>query len=105
MQSADGAVPDRRSEVHGRLVDPPVGEARSAAARLCAEEPGIEADGTRKIVDGDVNMQALHDTAALTRLARAGLHAAAGAHVSGAPPQQFSVRKPSSSFMVSNRAA
>jgi hypothetical protein len=37
-------------------------------------------------------------------LARAGLHIAAGAHFSGAPAQQFSVRKPSNAFMVSNCA-
>jgi hypothetical protein len=40
----------------------------------------------------------------LVRFDLAGLQAV-GAHVAAAPWQQFSVRKPSKAFMVSNRAA
>ena len=74
--------------------------------RLRREQRRVEADRMRDIVDGDVDMEALHGVSfqakTLARL-RAGLQAAAGAH--GTPPQQFSVRKPSRAFMVSNCAA
>ena len=41
----------------------------------------------------------------LRRFAAVGWQIATGAQVSGAPPQQFSVRNPSSAFIVAKRAA
>ena len=71
--------------------------AAMAAVRYSVQHP---------LIYGHVNVQALHglsfQAGTLLRL-RAGFEGVAGAH--DVPPQQFSVRKPTSAFIVSNRAA
>lgn len=74
------------------------------------EQRGVKVYCVLKTSDGDTNVQAFHEatllhTETLVRLRRTGLHVGTGAHFSGAPPQQFSVRKASNAFMVSNCAA
>ena len=105
MCGTDRPMPDRSCEIQGRLIDPPIRVGRAVAAWGRREQIGIKPDRLLQVIDPDMHVQALHDTAAFALLPGAGLHTAAGAHFSGAPPQQFSVRKPSSAFMVSKRAA
>src|ERR1700693_2467657 len=105
MRHTGRPVPGRSCEIKGRIIDPPIRVGRAAAAWARLEQIGIEPDSLFQVIDPDMYVQALHDTVAFARLPCTGLHPAAGARFSGGPPQQFSVRKPSSAFMVSKRAA
>lgn len=102
-----GRAPARRDrEIHAGIFEHPFGVVGFHDRGLACEQGRVETDGVRKIVDRYVNVQTLHglsfQAGTLLRF-RADLEAGAGAHE--APPQQFSVRKPTSAFMVSNRAA
>lgn len=103
MRRTSRPVPDRSREVQRWLFDPPICAGRAPAARVCLKQTGIKIERLREVVDPDMHVQALHETSPFTRFA--GLQVATGAHFSGAPPQQFCVRKPSNAFMVSKRAA
>ena len=87
----------RDREIDARIVEHPFGVVRLHHGGLRGEQRGIEADGPVEVLDTDVNMHALHGTyssqeaGTFVRFDRAGLQAA-GAQVSGAPLQQFSVR-------------
>ena len=112
-----GFAPARRDrEIHARVVEHPFGIVVLAHRRFGGEQGGVEADRLIEIVDRDMDMQAFHGTHLSVQdvrlLARAGLEAfglagwhTSGAHFSCEPWQQFSVRKPSSAFMVANCAA
>ena len=100
MRRADAPSPERRREIHRRLVDPPTHLSRCSATRVRSKQTGIKPDGLHQVADTDMDVQALHDTGAFGRFALGGWHEVPGAHFSGAPPQQFSVRKASSAFIV-----
>lgn len=92
VQGTARTMSNRSGKVHGREFDPPIGNGCAAAARLRIKEIGVEAHCPFEIVDRDMDMQSLHDAAALARLLRAGLQSTSGAQLSLAPRQQFSVR-------------
>src|SRR5665213_3023958 len=94
----------RDCEVHARIVEHPLRVIAFHNRWFRGEQGGIEPDGLCQIAHGDVQVQPFHDAVTLARLARVCLHTAR-AHASAAPWQQFSVRKPSRSFMTSKRAA
>src|SRR5215472_1870317 len=70
-------------EIDAGIIEHPFGIIRLDHSRFRREQRGVEADGMRDVRDRDVNVQAAAD-------------------VQDTPPQQFSVRKPSTEFMVSN---
>src|SRR5262252_3553294 len=105
MIEAGLATMSRDREVDARVIQHPFGIVCLYDSGLRCKQRRIEADRLGKILDSDVNMYALHDVVSFFRLrAFAGVQVV-GAQGSGAPWQQFSVRYPSSAFMVSNRAA
>lgn len=102
-------------ELNCVCVDLPLGLAsRAVCAKSSLPDPVQDSFGhdracrvsgaEKQDVEGSVAHTPCHDTPAFVRLLRVGLQTA-GAHFSIAPWQQFSVRKPSSSFITSNCAA
>jgi hypothetical protein len=91
MGEAGRAIGERGRKVERRLIHPPTGVTRSAAARRCVEQFGIERNRVRQAFDHDMHMKPLHAITFFCLDVRAGRHTA-GAQVSGAPLQQFSVR-------------
>src|SRR5882672_12438704 len=102
MVEAGFSAPRRDREIHAWIIKHPFGVIRLDHGGLGSEQRRVEANGLRKVIDGDMNVQTLHglsfQAGILLRL-RAGLQSTAGAHC--APPQQFSVKNPSKEFMVS----
>jgi hypothetical protein len=100
MTVADGSVVTGIAAVGGSLVG------GLQHGRLRPKQGGIEADGLGEVLDGDVDVQVLHSRTPYeawgwpqqaARLATA----ASGAQTSGRPWQQSSIRKTSSSLILS----
>ena len=47
-------------EIDARVVEHPFGIVRLGNGRLCRKKGAVKADRLREIIDGDVNVQALH---------------------------------------------
>src|SRR5258708_31190117 len=60
MIEAGLAAAGRDREVHARIIEHPLGIIRFDDGRLGGEQRRVEADGLRDVVDGDMNMKALH---------------------------------------------
>ena len=91
VREADRPIDDRGGKIESRLVNPPVGVTRAAAARSRIEQAGIESDRVRQTIDHDIQMKPFHAVTFFGLGAEMGRQTA-GAQVSGAPSQQFSVR-------------
>jgi hypothetical protein len=91
MGEANRPIGNRGRKIEGRLIHPPVGVPRPATARRCVEKAGIEPDRLRQAFDHDMQVKPFHAGTFFRLEPRAGRHTA-GAQVSGAPWQQFSVR-------------
>src|SRR5262249_12820509 len=85
-------------EVDARILDHPLRVIGLGDGRRRTEDVRVEPDALVDIVDGDVNVEALHRDLLLRRASRAN----AMSHV--APQQQFSVRYATRPFIVAKLA-
>ena len=61
MIKARFAAARRDGEIHARVVKHPLGVIRFGDRGLRREQRRVEANGPLQIVDGDMDMEALHD--------------------------------------------
>jgi hypothetical protein len=86
-------------EVHSGVVEHPLGVVGFHDDRLRREHARVELDALGEVFDGDVYVQAFHEQAPSSEQ----LETRTGEQTF--PPQQFSVKNPSTPFIASKLAA